>query len=96
MLKKPALLILDDSLSAVDTNTEAEILRNVNLQTQHGSAIIIAHRISTLAACDEILVLEHGRIIERGTHDELIALGGLYAETALIQMELDTEAVADI
>jgi ATP-binding cassette subfamily B protein len=87
MIKEPSLLILDDSLSAVDTRTEAEILTNIEAQTQRGgSCIIIAHRVSALAACDEILVLEQGRIIERGSHDELMERDGVYAGIARDQM----------
>jgi ATP-binding cassette subfamily B protein len=92
LIKKPDLLIMDDSLSAVDTRTEAEILRNIGDQTARGgSAILIAHRVSALAACDEILVLDKGRVIERGTHGELLALNGLYASIANDQMREDDE-----
>ena len=94
LIKEPELLILDDSLSAVDTHTEAEILANVRAQTERGgSAILIAHRISVLAACDEIIVLDYGSIIERGTHDELMRRGGLYASIAQDQMDTDEEEV---
>jgi ATP-binding cassette subfamily B protein len=87
MIKQPSLLILDDSLSAVDTRTEAEILQNIAKQTDNGgSCIIIAHRVSALAACDEILVLEQGRIIERGSHEALLELDGIYAGIARDQM----------
>jgi ATP-binding cassette subfamily B protein len=87
MIKKPALLILDDSLSAVDTRTEAEILQSIAKQTENGgSCIIIAHRVSALSACDEILVLEQGRVIERGGHDALMEMDGVYAGIARDQM----------
>jgi ATP-binding cassette subfamily B protein len=94
LIKKPELLILDDSLSAVDTGTESEILKSIKLQTNRGgSAIIIAHRVSAIAACDEILVLDNGCVIERGTHADLIKQNGLYAETARDQMMADLESV---
>lgn len=92
MILKPRLLILDDSLSAVDTQTEAEILTNLKTQTDRGgSLIIIAHRVSALAGCDEIIVLDQGRIIERGIHEQLMAQDGFYASIARDQMETDWE-----
>ena len=86
LIRKPALLILDDALSAVDAQTEKQIWAQLRGQFQSGMAgIIIAHRVSALAACDEIIVLEGGRIIERGDHDSLMASGGAYAKTAIDQ-----------
>lgn len=76
------LLLLDDALSAVDTGTEARILRHLDAlrQTQPGRSVIIAsHRLSAVAGADQIVVLRAGRIIERGNHDHLLALGGWYA-----------------
>ena len=83
LIKKPALLIMDDSLSAVDTQTEEQVLANIKKQTQRGgSAIIIAHRVSALASCNEIIVLDKGCIVERGSHEHLMGLDGLYASIA--------------
>lgn len=79
---KPTILVLDDCLSAVDTDTEERILRNLKAETREITTLIIAQRISTVAHADEIIVLDHGRIIERGTDAELRAAGGLYAELA--------------
>lgn len=76
LIKNPSLLVLDDSLSAVDTNTEKSILEA--LDKIHATEVIIAHRISTIKACDEIIFLEDGHIKERGTHDELVELDGEY------------------
>jgi ATP-binding cassette subfamily B protein len=76
----PRILILDDALSAVDTYTEEEILSRLRGVMRERTTIIVSHRISTVREADFILVLDQGRIAERGTHAELIRHGGLYAE----------------
>ncbi|MEG8989336.1 ABC transporter ATP-binding protein [Ignavibacteria bacterium 4148-Me] len=76
----PKILILDDSFSAVDTHTEEEILKRLKEFMKERTSIIISHRISTVKDSDKIFVLDNGKIAEEGTHNELIAKGGIYAE----------------
>jgi len=75
----PRILVLDDALSAVDTYTEEEILLRLRDVMRERTSIIVAHRVSTVRDADQIFVLDRGRIVERGRHDELVAHGGLYA-----------------
>jgi len=92
--KDPRILILDDALSAVDTYTEAEILRRMRGVMRERTSIVVAHRISTVKDADEILVLDDGRIVERGSHRELLEHGGLYAQMyrrQLLEEELEVD-----
>jgi len=93
LVKKPSLLILDDSLSAVDTRTEEQILRNLDSYTQHSTTLIIAHRISSIKQANQILVLDAGEIIESGNHAQLLSKKGYYYE--LYQKQLLEEEIAE-
>lgn len=80
IIKNPSILILDDSFSAIDTQTEEKILDNLKGYAKDKTTIIISHRISTIKSADEILHLDSGEIIERGTHEELLSLNGSYKD----------------
>ncbi len=95
LLKNPPILILDEATSALDSRTEAEILDTLDEVSKARTTIVIAHRLSTVVGADEIVVLDAGRVAERGTHAQLLARDGLYAEMwARQQAEKDEEAVA--
>jgi ATP-binding cassette subfamily B protein len=92
VMRMPKILILDDSLSAVDTYTEDEILKRLRTVLKGRTSIIISHRISTVKDADQIVVLHEGKIAERGTHSELVDRNGMYAELyrkQLLEEELE-------
>ena len=85
IIKKPKILIMDDSLSAVDTETEEKILSNINKISEDITLIMATHRISSAKNCDKILVLENGKVLEHGSHKDLIKNNGYYSKTQLKQ-----------
>ncbi|GBG12598.1 ATP-binding cassette, subfamily B, bacterial [Novimethylophilus kurashikiensis] len=94
MLKNPPILIFDEATSALDSSSENAIQRELNRLSTNRTTLIIAHRLSTVVGADEIMVLERGRIVERGTHAELLSLRGMYAQLWLLQQRQEKEKVA--
>jgi len=86
VIRDPKILILDDALSAVDIHTEEEILKRLKKVMENRTSIIISHRISTVKDADLIVVIDKGQIVERGTHGELVVIGGIYADLHYKQM----------
>jgi ATP-binding cassette subfamily B protein len=102
LVREPVVLVLDDPLSAVDAKTEAAILGAIERQADKRTVVLVTHRVAAAARCDSILVLDEGKVVERGTHDELVAAGGLYAafaeeqsaKTELDAIEIDAPETA--
>ena len=94
ILKNPSIFFFDEATSALDSTTEKEIQKNLQTISQNRTTLVIAHRLSTAADADEILVLEQGQITERGTHDQLLSLQGKYAE--MWDKQKDTQVIQDL
>jgi ABC-type transport system involved in Fe-S cluster assembly fused permease/ATPase subunit len=92
ILKNPHILLFDEATSALDTRTEQEIQRSLEEVSRGRTTVVIAHRLSTIIHADEIIVLDRGRIVERGRHAELLARNGLYADMWRRQQEAAAEA----
>jgi ABC-type multidrug transport system fused ATPase/permease subunit len=96
ILKDPRILILDDATSAVDTSTEKAIREALRNLMRNRTTFVIAHRISSIASADRILVLDQGRIVQTGTHEELVAQAGTYSDVFRLQTSIEAELQADI
>ena len=85
ILKDAPILLCDEPTSSLDSQTEMDIMNNIKQLGQGRTTVIVAHRLSTIQDCDEIIVLDKGRVVERGTHQELSELGGRYTELLSVQ-----------
>ncbi len=85
LLRDTPILLLDEATSALDTKSEVLVQNALEKLAQNRTTLVIAHRLSTIVAADQIIVMDKGRIIERGNHAELIALGGYYSDLCRIQ-----------
>ena len=92
LLKAPAIVILDEATAHLDSESEAAVQRALGAALEGRTSVVIAHRLSTIRSADQILVVDDGRVVQSGTHRELIAAGGLYSELYRTQFEhQDTE-----
>jgi ATP-binding cassette subfamily B protein len=89
LVNRPPLMVFDDTTSALDAETEQELVRRLLTELPQTTAIIVSHRLSVLSACDRVYVFDSGEVKEQGTHDELLAKQGLYWK--LYQRQLITE-----
>ena len=88
LLRNPPILLLDEATSSLDAESETLVQAALDRVMQGRTTIVIAHRLATVLKCDRILVMDQGRVVEEGTHESLVARGGLYARLATLQFEL--------
>ena len=89
MLKRPAIIVFDEATSSLDTRSEQAILHGLNNAAKVATSLVIAHRLSTIVDADHILVLDAGRVVEQGTHTQLLQASGLYANLWRLQQSSD-------
>merc|ERR1712071_388047 len=80
LVRKPSLMIFDEATSSLDSTTERHIQAAIEVASQDRTSLVVAHRLSTVVRADQIVVLDQGQVLEKGTHQELVELGGRYAE----------------
>jgi len=91
IMKDPEILIFDEATSALDTESEAMVQKAINNLVQNRTTLVVAHRLSTIRRADEIVVIDKGKIVQRGSHDELLAAGGLYKKLHDLQFKMDAK-----
>jgi len=96
ILKNPSILIFDEATSALDSETEQGIQAELDRIARGRTTLVIAHRLSTVMDADQIIVLDQGRIVERGTHRELLGQGGAYAQMWALQLQEEAEQAAAV
>ena len=94
VLKNPPIIVFDEATSSLDTRSEQAILEGMNAVARRATSLVIAHRLSTIVDADQILVLDAGEIVERGTHESLLSEGGLYSDLWQMQLGADTQATS--
>jgi ATP-binding cassette subfamily B protein len=95
LLKRPPILLFDEATSALDSATEKSILAAFETLARNHTSLVIAHRLSTIVDADQILVMEHGELIETGTHQQLLAKAGRYAQMWHLQQENEPDSAPD-